>query len=253
MRLDGKSPEKEVIPGQEEESRGVAGGANKTQQLSRENEKQVLVSERLVIAACSGCQRTCLNPDLSACSMRKWLDRLTTRRAAGSMRVEKPWLFPLTWCFWHGTSGPPPGPLKPSSAARLSVMGSLAGGALFVHYFQLILSTTLLWGKSTPNTTNLTPPLLTTWLKQRLQLHTHKQSGLSENTLLVELPPSKSPLIVLPSSLLCCVYMCVCSFPHTLSSLEGTCQMSELRIGVIKLVVMIKAFTCHLFLLLKSN
>lgn len=29
-----------------------------------------------------GCWRTRLNPDLSACSMRKWLGRLTTRRGA---------------------------------------------------------------------------------------------------------------------------------------------------------------------------
>lgn len=43
---------------------------------------RVLIPSALVIAASSGCQRTWLNPDLSASSMRKWLDRLITRCGA---------------------------------------------------------------------------------------------------------------------------------------------------------------------------
>lgn len=47
--------------------------------VAEQKMKRLLVSTTLVIAACSGCQRTWLNLDLSASSMRKWLDSLITR------------------------------------------------------------------------------------------------------------------------------------------------------------------------------
>ena len=267
---------KVMMCGYRKERRRAVGRRGKKKKLQRENEKRVLIWSALVIAACSGCQRTWLNPDL--CQQHEEVVRQTHNKTCCSWVLRnRGWgersecSLWARLCVWH--LRPPPHKLtqvvhrRPGRMFVCRPKPHISSVSKSEKEWPHSLSENRALVRKTASPIPLIQPLSADHVGEvRMdkpgccsialgQFHAHKRSqGSVKAHSSLNSRPSNPFMLLYSLSCSVCVCVCVCFIlTHTVSSLEGACQMSVLRLGAIKPVVMMKEFICHLFPQLKSN